>query len=182
MHNEPQYRPWGVPTAGFWQTAAAIEAGSSSAPPDRSSESVRKRLMHVATAAAGGDLDGAAALAREIDEDATTEFGEAHRQTIEAREVRGYLAALMGDLSRALDWYLHSVRLRAAVQGPGHPDTLDAAQRAYGLWRAIPASPEAQRLGIELLTTATDVHGPDSDVARRTHSRLYHLVQPSVSA
>ena len=34
MHTEPQYRPWGVPTAEFWQTATAIEAGGSSQPRD----------------------------------------------------------------------------------------------------------------------------------------------------
>ncbi|MFD9033301.1 hypothetical protein ACFVZW_19430 [Streptomyces sp. NPDC059567] len=171
MHTEPLYRPWGTPTTDFWQTAVAIEAGSS-APAAGQSESVRERLVHVAVAAANGNLDDATTLAEKIDRDATAEYGESNRNTIEAREVRGYLAHLRGDQNAAVGWYLHSVRLRAGVQGAGHPDTVEAARRAYSLWRSVPDGPDAQRLGVELLATVTDVLGADSAVADRTRDRL----------
>ncbi|MFB8314690.1 tetratricopeptide repeat protein [Streptomyces sp. NPDC055961] len=180
MHTEPLYRPWGTPTADFWQTAVALEAGGSAA--TGPGESVRERLVHVAATAAGGNLDDAVTLAEQIDRDATAEFGENHRDTIEAREVRGYLAHLTGDQNAAVGWYLHSVRLRAGVQGPDHPDTADAARRAYSLWRSVPQGPESQRLGVELLTTVTDILGADSVVASHTRNQLSRPKNQALSA
>ncbi|MET9956016.1 hypothetical protein ABZ135_31350 [Streptomyces sp. NPDC006339] len=170
MPTEPLYRPWGTPTADFWQTDIAIE--SDDTPPTGHGESIRERLARVAATAAGGNLDDAIILAEQIDNDATAEHGESDRNTIEAREVRGYLAHLMGDQRAAVGFYLHSLQLRANVQGVDHPDTAEAARRAYSLWCSVPDGLESQRLGGELLATVTDVLGADSTVAAHTRDRL----------
>ncbi|MFJ3310496.1 hypothetical protein ACIPSA_47530 [Streptomyces sp. NPDC086549] len=174
--SEPLYRPWGTVTPAFWDTSAlgtAITARS------LAPETLRARLVKVAEVAQGGRMEDAAALAAQLDEDVTAEYGEVHLHTVQVREVRGYLAALMADQAAGLAWYLHAVQLRVTVQGPGHPDVEEATRRAYSLWRAMPPEADRQRLGAELLTIATDIHGADSHIVRRIRERLYSLALPS---
>ena len=169
---EPVYRPWGTVTPEFWTTPVA-------GPPDLSSDSLRARLTRVAELAQEGRTEDAAALAAVLDKDVTAEYGEIHLHTVQVREVRGYLAALGADYATGLAWYLHSCQLRATVQGPAHPDVEAATRRAYSLWRALPPEADRMRLGIDLLTTVTDIHGPDSTVANRLRKRLYSLTLPA---
>lgn len=171
--DEALYAPWGSVTPAFWTTA---DQGAQPAP--AITTALRERLADVAAAAVAGQLDQAVRLATQLDQDVTTQYGEAHVHTIEVREVRGYLAHLMGDHAAAVGWYLHAVRLRAGVQGRTHPDTAQATRRAYSLWRAMPETGDRHRLGAELLTTVTDIHGPEAPVAHHTRKRLETLALP----
>ncbi|MGW7260532.1 hypothetical protein [Streptomyces sp. NPDC054834] len=174
--SEPLYRPWGTVTPEFWTASAT---GTDGVRQGLAPETLRARLVKVAEVAQGGRMDDAAALAAQLDQDVTAEYGEVHLHTVQVREVRGYLAALMADHATGLAWYLHAVQLRVTIQGPGHPDVEEATRRAYSLWRAMPPEADRQRLGNELLTIATDIHGADSPVVRRVRERLYSLALPS---
>ncbi|MET8451663.1 hypothetical protein [Streptomyces sp. NPDC005209] len=174
--SEPLYRPWGTVTPAFWDTSAP---GTAITAQSLAPETLRARLVKVAEVAQGGRMDDAATLAAQLDQDVTAEYGEVHLHTVQVREVRGYLAALMADQVAGLAWYLHAVQLRVTVQGPGHPDVEEATRRAYSLWRALPPEADRQRLGAELLTIATDIHGADSHIVRRIRKRLYSLALPS---
>jgi hypothetical protein len=167
---EPFYHPWGTVTPEFW---AAPDAGTAPPPPGLTPDRLRAGLVMIAEIAQAGHLPDAAALAARIDQDATAEYGELHLHTIQVREVRGYLAALAGDHSSGLSWYLHAAQLRVTIQGPGHPDVEAATRRAYSLWRAVPPEPDRQRLGAALLTVATDIYGPDSPLVQHIRGRLY---------
>lgn len=89
-------------------------------------------------------------MAGRLDTDVTAEHGPEHLDTVHVREVRAHLAYLAGDHATSLGWYLHTARLRATIQGPGHPDTEEATRRVYSLWRAFPDA-DAAALGTELL-------------------------------
>ncbi|MET8945458.1 hypothetical protein ABZX30_18200 [Streptomyces sp. NPDC004542] len=174
--SEPVYRPWGTVTPEFW---AAPAPGTTPADRGLPPETLRARLVRVAEVAQDGRPQDAVALAAQLDQDVTAEYGELHLHTVQVREVRGYLAALMADHATGLAWYLHAVQLRVTIQGPGHPDVEEATRRAYSLWRAMPPEADRQRLGAELLTIATDIHGADSLVVRRTREHLYSLGLPA---
>ncbi|WP_237539651.1 MULTISPECIES: hypothetical protein [unclassified Streptomyces] len=156
-------------TPAFWHGAAAEPPTTAPAHP----EPLRIRLTAIPALVAAERPGDAAALAEEIDRELTA-AGEHTMEVVDVREVRGYLAHLLGDHSTAVGWYLHAVRLRAGIQGPAHPDTVQAARRAYSLWRAVPAS-DARRLGAELLAAVSDIHGPEATVTRRTRERLAAL-------
>ncbi len=175
--SEPLYRPWGIVTPEFWATPAP---GAAAAPHGLPSEALRARLIRVAEVAQDGSLEDAAALAVQLDRDVTGEYGEVHLHTVQVREVRGYLAALMGDHAVGLGLYLHAAQLRVSIQGPRHPEVEAATRRAYSLWRSFPPEADRQRLGAELLTVVTDIHGPDAPVVRHTRKRLYDLSLPSL--
>ncbi|MFD9631951.1 hypothetical protein [Streptomyces violascens] len=180
MDDDTLYRPWGTVTPEFWGSAAVAEltTGTGAVP---AAGTVQERLAAIAHTYTTGHPEQAAALAQQLDAEVAAEYGDAHRHTAEVREVRGYLAHLMGDHRSAVGWYLHVVRLRAGLQGPQHPDTLGASRRAYSLWRNVPET-DAVPLGTELLTTVTAVHGPDSEVTRHTRERLTELTQEAVPA
>lgn len=174
--SEPLYQPWGTVTPQFWATPSS---DTTSAPTRLAPETLRARLVKVAEVAQAGHLPDAAALAAQLDQDVTAEYGELHLHTVQVREVRGYLAALAGDHPSGLSWYLHAAQLRVTLQGPGHPDVEAATRRAYSLWRSMPPEAERQRLGADLLTIASDIHGPDSQVVRRIRDRLVSLALPA---
>lgn len=176
---EAVYRPWGTVTPEFWTAPAAGTASPQESAV--SADGLRARLTRVAELAQEGSLAEAAALAAAVDEDVSAECGEVHLHTVQVREVRGYLAALTGDYGTGLAWYLHSCRLRVTVQGPDHPEVEAATRRAYSLWRAMPPGSDSHRLGADLLTVVTDIHGPDSTVATRLRRRLYAPALPSAA-
>ncbi|GAA0924936.1 hypothetical protein [Streptomyces thermoalcalitolerans] len=177
--SEPLYRPWGTVTPEFWATAAP---GTATVPEGLRPETLRARLAKVAEVAQDGRLQDAAALAAQLDLDTTAEYGESHLHTVQVREVRGYIAALMGDHATGLAWYLHAVQLRVTIQGPKHPDVEAATRRAYSLWRAMPPESDRPGLGAELLTIATDIHGADSLLVRHIRERLYGLALTPTTA
>ncbi|MGW1817348.1 hypothetical protein ACWCQM_27720 [Streptomyces sp. NPDC002125] len=171
-HDEEQFHPWGTVTPAFWdirQPAAAQDQPQVHVP-----QVLRGRLTEIAATAAGGRLPDAAWMAYRLDTDVTAEYGPEHLHTVHIREIRAHLAYLAGDHATSLGWYLHTARLRATVQGPGHPDTEEATRRVYSLWRTVPDA-DAPALGAEVLGVVSDIHGPEAAVARRTRKRLQTL-------
>jgi hypothetical protein len=173
--SEPLYQPWGTVTPHFWATSAPDTTPTSTG---LAPETLRARLVKVAEVAQDGHLPDAAALAAQLDQDVTAEYGDLHLHTVQVREVRGYLAALAGDHAYGLSWYLHAAQLRVTIQGPGHPDVEAATRRAYSLWRSMPPEADRQRLGADLLTIVSDIHGPDSQIVDRIRERLVSLALP----
>lgn len=165
MHdNQPLFRPWGTVTSQFWADPAATP---------QAEVPVAARIATIAALVENGSLDKAVLLAERLDIDhGAASGGAATLDTASIREVRGYLASLTGDHTTAVGWYLHTVRLRAALQGPSHPDTNAAIHRAYSLWRTAPGPEPSHRLGRDLLTTVTDIQGPDSAAAHHIRRRL----------
>ncbi|MFE7112789.1 hypothetical protein ACFU98_38410 [Streptomyces sp. NPDC057575] len=172
MHEpEEVFHPWGTVSPAFWG-APALASAEQAGPGTRTPEALRERLAAIAATASEGRLQDAAWMAYELD----TEIAAEHMNVVHIREVRGHLAHLVGDHATTLGWYLHTASLRATVQGPRYPDTEEATRRVHSLWRTVPAR-DAHRLGIELLGTVTDIHGPDAPVALRTRRRLESLAR-----
>ncbi|WP_405805632.1 hypothetical protein OG729_10105 [Streptomyces sp. NBC_00210] len=172
MPDEELYRPWGTVTPAFWGTGAPEAAAFAEQPPVPAA--IRDRMAAVAAASTAGHPAEAAALAHRLDTEITAQYGEAHLHTVHIREVRAHLAYLANDHVAAVGWYLHTARLRAAVQGQDHPDTAQATRRVYSLWRTLPA-PDAGRLGAQLLAAVIDIHGPDAPLVTRIRRRLASL-------
>ena len=179
VEHEELFHPWGTVTPAFW----GIREGERPTEQTRTHipQVLRGRLTEIAAAAAAGRLPDAAWMADRLDTDVTDEYGPEHLNTVHVREVRAHLAYLAGDHATSLGWYLHTTRLRATVQGPGHPDTEEATRRVYSLWRTVPDA-DAPALGAELLGVVTDIHGPEAAVARRTRRRLQALSGASAGA
>ncbi|MFJ7949070.1 hypothetical protein ACIQ6K_36455 [Streptomyces sp. NPDC096354] len=174
MHeHEELFHPWGTVTPAFWG-APALAPAAQSGPQAPVPAVLRERLAAVAAAATGGRLQDAARMAYQLDTEIAAECGAEHLNTVHIREVRGHIAHLMDDHATAVGWYLHTARLRATIQGAGHPDTEEATRRVFSLWCTVPAH-DAHRLGNELLATVTDIHGPEAAVAQRTLKRLQSL-------
>ncbi|MFJ8162130.1 tetratricopeptide repeat protein [Streptomyces sp. NPDC096136] len=160
------YHPWGIASPAFWTGSEPDQPPTPPAP---------SPLAAIQDAAAAGLHEKALALAEELDATTTALHGEIHLDTIQVREVRGYLTDLTGRPAEALDWYLHTLRLRARLHGPDSPDTESAARRTYSLWRTLPPL-EAQDTAPALLAALTETQGPDSPAARWTRRRSAELV------
>ncbi|MFJ9792578.1 hypothetical protein [Streptomyces globosus] len=173
------FLPWGVVTAAFWTAGTPEPPGPAPVPPAAVPSApaglpdVPARIAGIAALAAEGSLDEAALHAEQLD----AAYGAATGGTpttalADIREVRGYLASLAGETRAAVGWYLHALRLRAALQGPAHPDTGAAVRRTYSLWRTVADPVLGQALGAELLATAVAVEGRGSTAARRIRAVL----------
>ncbi len=191
------YHPWGVVSPAFWagseaqtppdtpseaeaqepgqlRAPAASDAAASDAETPGPGPDVYQGLATIQEAVAAGRHGEAQALAEALDQAVTAVRGEVDLDTIQIREVRGYLADLTGDPAKGLDWYLHTLRLRSRLHGPDSPDTDAAARRAYSLWRTLPAD-EAQNAAGSLLAAINQAQGPDAVAARWTRLRSAEL-------
>ncbi|MFE5029852.1 hypothetical protein ACFRAO_42855 [Streptomyces sp. NPDC056656] len=176
---EALFGAWGRVTERFWDRDGRTENATGQLPAD----TIRFRIEEVASAANAGDFDTAVTLVSQLDRDTAEAYTEAHMYTVQVREVRGYVARLTGDFTTGLAYYLHAARLRAGIQGPGHPDVEQATRRAFSLWWAMPPTGEKQQWGTELLTAVTAIHGEDAPVVRHTVAALYsHMLPTAVSS
>ncbi|MFE2849761.1 hypothetical protein ACFXJO_01320 [Streptomyces lavendulae] len=186
MDEPALYHPWGLVSPAFWADAESDAPSPSPSPspsPDAAAEpteaedthpDVEGELSAIREAAAAGRHGEALLLAEDLDRAITSSRGEVHLDTVQVREVRGYLAGLAGDPATGLDWYLRTLRLRARLHGPDSPDTEAAARRAYSIWRTL--SPDAaQDTAPTLLATLTETLGPDSPAAKWTRRRSAEL-------
>ncbi|MFD7917149.1 hypothetical protein ACFV30_41850 [Streptomyces sp. NPDC059752] len=182
------FHPWGTVDPGFWAGAQTEEVSdprpapapsTSKAPPQSAapdlvvatiSAEVAAQLAVIQSAAAS-DLARANTLAEELDAKTTAARGEAHIETVRVREVRAYLVHLTGFHETAVAWYLHIVRLHAALHGPDHDETTLAVRRAYSMWRSLP-TPHAKPLAGDLVKVFTEVQGADATAVRRVQVRL----------
>ncbi|MFD8385196.1 hypothetical protein ACFV2X_42890 [Streptomyces sp. NPDC059679] len=193
IHDDDQpMRPWGIVTADFWaagQDAARSTEGKAAAqaepqhpltaerpapppPPEEYGERI------AAITAAFNDPEDQALLAsagvdaEKLDEEITARFGSAHTHTINVRELRGWIAYLMGQSAVAARWYLHTTGLQTAAWGPDHSITQGSAQRAAHTWRSITDRTEAIALGPELVAMLAVVTGEDSQASQQVRARL----------
>lgn len=173
---EALYRPWGRVTAKFWTEPVGDTADASMAP-----DAIRHRLGEIVAATGEARLDEAALLASQLDRDTADEYGEGHMYTVQVREVRGYVAAMAGDFAGGVSLYLHTARLRLAIQGPSHPEVEQATLRAYSMWQAMPVTTERGLLGTELLDTVVAIHGEDAPLARETRQSLWSRALPAAT-
>ncbi|MEU6759414.1 hypothetical protein [Streptomyces sp. NPDC046685] len=189
MHDDqPLFRPWGVVDPAFWRGAEADEAPSAVEGPVAVvatatavlSGEVAEQLAAIQTAASV-DLERAGVLAEELDARTTAAHGEDHIETVRVREVRAYLALLTGHHQTAVAWYLHVIRLHAALHGSEHPETALAVRRAYSMWKALPA-PEATRLAEDLLEAFTELRGAGRQASLHMRKHLKQLKQPHADA
>lgn len=171
------FRPWGLVDPAFWAGPETEEAATAAAAPiavdavaDVVSAEVTEKLAAIQTAAAV-DLARAGAIAEELDAKTTAVRGERHIETVRVREVRAYLVLLSGHHETAVAWYLHVVRLHAALHGPDHDETTLAVRRAYSMWKALPPS-KAEPLADGLIETFTEVQGAGADAVRRIQIQL----------
>ncbi|GLV87889.1 hypothetical protein Slala03_75780 [Streptomyces lavendulae subsp. lavendulae] len=194
------HHPWGVVSSAFWAGAEssapspAVDVhghvdGETDADTDTDADAdadgdptaaedacpdMEQELSSIRETAAAGRHEEALLLTEDLDSAITATRGEVHLDTIQVREIRGYLAGLTGDPVTGLDWYLRTLRLRARLHGPHSPDTEAAARRAYSLWRTLPAD-TAQDTAPTLLATLTETMGPDSPAAKWTRRRSAEL-------
>ncbi|MFJ7271965.1 hypothetical protein ACIQV3_35915 [Streptomyces sp. NPDC099050] len=182
MHDQTLFRAWGDVDPQFWAGAEPVKAAVSPvevpvvAVEDAASTvsgDVADQLAAI-QAASSVDLARAQGLAVELDARITAARGEGHIETVRVREVRAYLVHLTGHHETAVAWYLHVVRLHAALHGPEHSETVLAVRRAYSMWKALPA-PDAVRLAGDLLEAFAEVQGTGEEAIRRMREHLRQL-------
>ncbi|WP_328741267.1 hypothetical protein OHA91_39665 (plasmid) [Streptomyces erythrochromogenes] len=173
--HEDLFRPWGLVDPAYWTTADAEETAAPAEVPLVAeagvvSDEVAAELAAV-QAAAATDLAHAGVIAEKLDAKTTAARGERHIETVRVREVRAYLVLLSGHHETAVAWYLHVVRLHAALHGPDHEETTLAVRRAYSMWKDLPPS-QADLLAPELVEAFTAVQGAGLDAVRRIQIQL----------
>ncbi|MGW9372220.1 hypothetical protein ACWGVR_19595 [Streptomyces xanthophaeus] len=174
------FRPWGMVDSAFWAGTEADEpppAAEAPAAADAATTAVSGEAaeqLAAVQAAASVDLERANILAEELDARTTAAHGEEHIETVRVREVRAYLALLTGHHETAVAWYLHVVRLHAALHGPDHEETNLAVRRTYSMWKSLP-DPETVRLADGLLKTFTELQGGGTEAIARMREHLEQL-------
>lgn len=185
VHDDQLYHPWGIVDPGFWvgvrtEVIQPRPSGGPAADAEQQSvpETYRDRIAAITSAFSSKDparLEEAATGAEKLDAEMTAEFGEQHMHTVNMRELRGWLAHLMGQQATAARWYLHTTGLLAILRGPDHQLTRESMKRARAMWFAIADSAEAHAVGAELLPMLAAVTGPDSKETVSLRRRLQQL-------
>ncbi|GHI90487.1 hypothetical protein [Streptomyces xanthophaeus] len=171
------FRPWGVVDPAFWagtETDEPLPAVEAPAAADAAAAAVSGETaeqLAAVQAAASVDLERAHILAEELDARTTAAHGEEHIETVRVREVRAYLALLTGHHETAVAWYLHVVRLHAALHGPDHEETNLAVRRTYSMWKALP-DPDAARFAEGLMETFTELQSGGTEAILRMREHL----------
>jgi hypothetical protein len=205
MDEEATFAPWGTVSPAFWDFSApqisplptAEQAGRPTAAgplpelgpgpkarrpaqsmPEPPPAKYRKRVARVTTAFRTKDpahVARAAVEAEQLDQQITAEYGPAHSHTINMRELRGWLAHLMGDHATATHWYLHTSDLQAAAVGHRHSLSRASARRALFTWASIADPREKLSTGADVLAMLIATEGEDSKVVRDLRARLDKL-------
>jgi len=190
MSDDRLFAPWGVVSPGFWglpvQGAAAGDGSAAPLEPQEQlvpsgpPEAYRQRIETV-TAAFGHAEDRARLVqagveAERLDQEIAAEFGEGHPHTVNIRELRGWIAHLLGDHGLAARWYVHTTGLQMQAFGAEHDFTQASAHRAYAMWKAVEDRSEILAVGSLLLPLLSAVEGESSKIARAVRKRLDRLV------
>ncbi|MBC2878432.1 MULTISPECIES: hypothetical protein [Streptomyces] len=148
------------------------EAASPPPPP----ESYRERIAAIAAAFANPQdlprLHAASVEAERVDQEFTAIYGDKHSHTIQIRELRGWVAHLLGRSEDAARWYLHTAGLQFHVRGADDPLTQTSARRAVEHWRGIRDAQAQRSVGAELSTLLAAVMGESSEPYRMVRSVL----------
>ncbi|MFD8706844.1 hypothetical protein ACFV1W_30290 [Kitasatospora sp. NPDC059648] len=168
VHEQQLAGPWGTVTPEFWarpvppapEQPAAVEASAEpAAMPEAFRERITQLMATLSTPQTGVALLMAQAEAQRLDEEITAAYGPGHQHTINARELRGWIAHLQGDHATAARWHLHTTGLQAQATAVDHPQTKATAQRTYAMWKAIREPAERAAVGVEILPMLQAVTG-----------------------
>ncbi|MBZ4321527.1 hypothetical protein [Streptomyces huiliensis] len=150
--------------------ADSAEPGDShrgAAAPPPPPESYRERIASIAAAFTDPQdvprLHAASAEAERVDEEFTATYGDKHSHTIQIRELRGWIAHLLGQPEVAARWYLHTAGLQAQARGTEDPLTQASAQRAVQHWRGISDLQARRAVGAELSVLLAAIVGENSE-------------------
>ncbi|MCX4529890.1 hypothetical protein OG982_30065 [Streptomyces sp. NBC_01551] len=153
------------------EAGAGVEQRQTPAP-----EEYQSRIAAItAVFATPDDAEGLAAAgvdAEILDRELTARFGERHAHTVNAREIRGWLALLAGQSAVAARWYLHTTGLQIALHGANHADAEASVRRAVYTWQQVKDPVEVVQVGRDLAKVVTAVLGEGSNAARFVQARL----------
>ncbi|GHH54885.1 hypothetical protein [Streptomyces candidus] len=157
--------------------AAQSAASSAASPPQDGPPAAYLDRINSLVASFGrpDDREGLAAAAVEaetIDQELTAQYGDQHPYTINIREIRGWLAFLMGDSATAARWFLHTTGLQIAARGAAHADTGSSVRRAVHTWQQVKDPAEVVLIGGDLAKAVAAVLGEESDAARFVQARI----------
>lgn len=173
---KPEAAPAVVPASA--QQAAV----SSSAPTDGPPAAYQDRINSVVAAfSRPDDREGLAAAvveAEKLDQEFTAQYGQQHAHTIRIREIRGWLALLVGQPAVAARWYLHTTGLQIALHGATHADTEGSVRRAVHTWQQVKDPAEVVQIGADLAKVVAAVLGGDTDAVRFIQARVARYQQP----
>ncbi|MFE5866334.1 hypothetical protein ACFQ77_38140 [Streptomyces virginiae] len=177
-----------VVQAGSVQTAEATvpaQGTTASASPSHAADRPVAHLDQInaiiATFSRPDDRDGlatAAIEAEQLDQEFTAQYGQRDPHTVSIREIRGWLALLMGQPTVAARWYLHTTGLQIALHGATHANTDSSMQRAIHTWQQVKDPAEVVQIGTDLAKVVTAVFGEDTDAYRYIQARVAHYRRP----
>ncbi|WP_228982148.1 hypothetical protein [Streptomyces sp. DH12] len=142
-------------------------------------EAYRDGILFVTSTFSSKDpetLQRAVVEAERLNEAMTAEYGERDVRTISVREMRGWLAHLMGHNAVAAAWYLHTAGLLSALLGNGDQRTRDSARRGVTTWLAITDPSAAASLAPAVLAMAVAIDGEGSKVVQLLRQRMKSAV------
>ncbi|MDW8804359.1 hypothetical protein P1P68_06020 [Streptomyces scabiei] len=177
----PQRKEPESPTLNSGAAATAEQTGTSgqtspAAGEDGPPEEFRSRIASVTAAfEAPADRERLAAAgieAEKLDLEITAQYGEQHANTVNIREIRGWLAHLSGQPGVAARWYLHTTGLQMTLHGANHPLAEGSVRRAVHTWQQVTDPAEVVQIGGDLARVAAAVLGEGSDIARFVQARL----------
>ncbi|MEV8105174.1 hypothetical protein [Streptomyces sp. NPDC088135] len=176
-------RPEAAPVAEAAVPASSQQAAvSSSSPVDGPPAAYQDRVNSVvATFSRPDDREGLAAAtieAEKLDQEFTAQYGQQHPHIIRIREIRGWLALLVGQPAVAARWYLHTTGLQIALHGATHADTEGSARRAVHTWQQVKDPAEVVQIGGDLAKVVTAVLGENTDAVRFIQARVARYQQP----
>ncbi|MER5780301.1 hypothetical protein ABT104_01040 [Streptomyces mobaraensis] len=174
-----------TPNAGLAETARTEPVSSSreTASPPPPPESYRERIAAIAAAFADPRdlprLHAASVEAERVDQEFTAIYGDKHSHTIQIRELRGWVAHLLGRPEDAARWYLHTAGLQVHARGADDPLTQASAQRAVQHWRGIRDVRAQRAVGAELSALLATVMGESSEPYRTVRLTLDNAASTS---
>lgn len=86
-----------------------------------------------------------------MDAQFTTLYGSTHPYTAHLRDLRGWIAQLLGAPDVATQWFLHTTGLRCTAYGTTHHVTATSADRTIRAWSTITNQDQARTLAQDVL-------------------------------
>lgn len=176
MHDDEPMAPWGSITAEHWLSTgppplpshpAASPSASTTPPapapatvpaqgvqppaPPAYAERITAITATFGTPAHTDALSAAGIDAEQLDIEFTAVYGPHHPDTARLRDLRGWIAHLLGAPDVATQWFLHTTGLYCTAYGTGHPDVLASARRTVHTWSAIDDPDQAVALASEIM-------------------------------
>ncbi|MGW1819088.1 hypothetical protein ACWCQM_36695 [Streptomyces sp. NPDC002125] len=165
------------------QTPLPVPQGSALPSQSRPPKAYLERINSIVAAFGSPDdrtgLAAATIEAEALDRELTAKYGQPHPYVIGIRELRGWLALLLGEPDVAARWYLHTTGLQIALRGATHTEAEGSARRAVHTWQQVKDPADVVQIGLDLAKVVTAVLGEDSDAASFIRARVARYEQPT---